>query len=63
MFPAIMLIDQITKAVNNYSVGLLDPRGIVRRNAQFTVFPPEHGRQSATVAARQCRYRDPAFCL
>ena len=60
MFSAIVLIDQITKAVNNYSVGFLDPCSTVRGDPQFTVLWSQHRRQSAAVAARECSYLDPA---
>ena len=63
MFSAIVLIDQITKAVNNYSVGFLDPRSTVRGDPQFTVLWPQHRCQSAAVAARERGYLDAACRL
>ena len=58
MFSAIVLVDQITKAVNNYSVGFLDPRSTVRGDPQFTVLWAQHRCQSAAVAARERGYLD-----
>ena len=60
MFSAIVLVDQITKAVNDYSVGFLDPRSTVRGDPQFAVLWSQHRRQSAATTTRECGYLDAA---